>query len=212
MNLLGIFVFLCIVCLVILFAYEKRRRNFFSPVHFPSLRRHLNRSIILEELQKDNEWLKWPETDLYKENSWSIIPFIAFGKNVTTNCNKYPKIHAMLKKINPETALLSKMNAHTKLKTHRGWAQLSNRILRCHYGVVVPKKKCKMVVNGEEQYIENDKIIVFDDSLPHYAENNSSNERIVLIIDMKRPFYVQRGTSTIETTPKLIQFVREHLH
>ena len=52
--------------------------------------------------------------------------------------------------------------------------------------------------------------IVFDDSKMHLAENNTSGERIVLILDLTRPRCVPAGTSTIEDTTELKSMIAEH--
>jgi aspartyl/asparaginyl beta-hydroxylase (cupin superfamily) len=60
------------------------------------------------------------------------------------------------------------------------------------------------------QYHRNNHILVFDDSKPHRAFNNSENaERVVLIIDMWRPQDIPRGTATGNHTPELDTFVSQ---
>ena len=51
------------------------------------------------------------------------------------------------------------------------------------------------------------KIIVFDDSKLHYAQNNGSKDRIILILDIDRPKNVKIGTSTVEDTAELNNFI-----
>jgi aspartyl/asparaginyl beta-hydroxylase (cupin superfamily) len=51
------------------------------------------------------------------------------------------------------------------------------------------------------------KIVVFDDSKLHFAENNGNHDRIVLILDIERPSFVKKGTSDVEDTSELTQFI-----
>ena len=58
------------------------------------------------------------------------------------------------------------------------------------------------------QYHHSGKILVFDDSLPHRAFNNSHHSaRTVLIVDLMRPHYLPMGTATGQHTPELDNFV-----
>ncbi|CAM9506624.1 unnamed protein product, partial [Ectocarpus sp. 8 AP-2014] len=50
-------------------------------------------------------------------------------------------------------------------------------------------------------------IIVFDDSKLHKAFNESSGERLVLIVDILRPPGVPLGTADGEHTPELDAFI-----
>ena len=152
-----------------------------------------NRNLIMEEIKKINAdfWNDWPEKKLYTEDmSWKVFPFYGFDTWIEHNCNLCPEITKILKQIpNLKTASLSKLDAGTKLKPHKGWANLSNYVLRCHYGLIVPDKCSIYVENQEKQMLDNE-IIVFDDSKIHSASNYGDSERIVLILDIKRPNYI----------------------
>lgn len=50
-------------------------------------------------------------------------------------------------------------------------------------------------------------IIVFDDSKLHKAFNDSTGDRLVLIVDMKRPSWIPLGTAEGEHTPELDAFI-----
>ena len=55
--------------------------------------------------------------------------------------------------------------------------------------------------------MKENKIIVFDDSKMHYAENNGDSDRIILILDIERPDFVKKGISDIENTNELNEFI-----
>lgn len=60
------------------------------------------------------------------------------------------------------------------------------------------------------QYHRPNHILVFDDSKPHRAFNNSpSHTRTVLIVDLWRPLDVPRGTATGSHTQELDGFVSQ---
>ena len=131
------------------------------------------------------------------------------GKWVDKNMEHCPFLAEFLKNIKGlRTALLSKLGPNTILEKHRGWGDLSNDVLRVHYGIKVPDN-CWVGVENEREKHENNKIIVFDDSKVHWAENNSDEERIVLILDIERPWYVKKGDAPDGYTDELDKFISE---
>jgi aspartyl/asparaginyl beta-hydroxylase (cupin superfamily) len=78
-------------------------------------------------------------------------------------------------------------------------------------GLIVPTNKCKLYVLGnsnDEMIQEEGKWIVFDDSLYHSASNeDNNNDRIILLLDIKRPKYIEKGVSDCETSKELKNFV-----
>jgi len=169
-----------------------------------------NRNKIIEEVENINKlsWDDWPEKDLYKDDmSWKVFPFYGFNIWITHNCDMCPEITKIIKKIpNLRTASLSKFKSKTKLKPHKGYANLSNDILRCHYGIKVPDL-CYIYVENDKQQMKNNEIIVFDDSKTHYAENLGDDDRIVLILDIERPDFIEKGKSDYIDNGELNSFI-----
>jgi beta-hydroxylase len=207
------------------------QQEFYDKTIFPELNL-INNKIIKEELNnyinKNNTWTEWPEYELWKNNnhnnqySWTVIPLIAFGKPCVKNINMFPQTMNQIKQIpNVITAGFSKLGPGTKLSYHKGWAKLSNNVLRCHLGLVVPKKKCKILVtkdnnypnltNIKAMYQKENKWIIFDDSLFHSASNDSNQDRIVLILDIIRPPHIKLGTSDITYSEELDNFMNEFI-
>lgn len=165
-----------------------------------------------------DEWIDWPEKYLYDENnsSWKIFPFYAFGTWVNKNCELCPVIAKYLKSIKGlKMASLSKLSPNLKLEPHQGYSEHSNYILRCHYPIIVPKKKKSCVIKlaenydskFESRYYKKFKWIIFDDSKVHYVENSGESDRIVLLIDIERPNFVEVGKATGGDTKELLQIV-----
>jgi aspartyl/asparaginyl beta-hydroxylase (cupin superfamily) len=50
-------------------------------------------------------------------------------------------------------------------------------------------------------------VIVFDDSKIHYAFNTTDAERLVLIVDIKRPDHIPMGTAKGGHTSELDDFI-----
>lgn len=184
---------------------------------FPRLKsiHHIRNSIVEEAhdvLNNSINWEYWPEKNLYDgkpNSSWKIFPYYAFGIWVNDNCAKTPTLTKFIKSIpNLKLATLSKLSPGMKLVPHRGWGNHSNHVLRCHYGLIVPgNNSCFIKVGNQTQYHENDKWLIFDDSKTHMAENQSSNDRVVLIIDIARPKHIPKGTSDVGDTKELLEIV-----
>ncbi len=189
-----------------------------------SLNNNENFNNIINEVNnvaKTNNWQDWPEYELWdlKKNpksKWTILPFMAFRKWHNKNINLCPKLYNLLKKLEPKlvNAALSKLGPNTKLDYHYGWGNLSNHVLRCHLGLIIPNNAFVYCRNSEHDKFDNvvkqevQKWIVFDDSKWHSADNqDTNNDRIVLILDMIRPEHIETGISNVKDSQELINFV-----
>jgi hypothetical protein len=205
-------VFAVVIAMVLYWSYPfttQSQRFYDQKTVYPALSLiHTNRATIIREINKLNSWSHWPEQQLIKPGGeWKIIPFYGFDTWVTPFCNMCPVLHSELKKITGlRTAILSRMSPGTVLRAHQGWASLSNRVLRIHYGIDVPRD-CQVFVEGEGRTQHNGQFCVFDDSKQHWASNLSSVDRTVLILDIDRPPQVPMGVSAAAETPELFRIV-----
>jgi hypothetical protein len=214
--LLIIIIIVIIIVFIEYITYDtKKTCNFFDIYEIQptlSLIKIIHNQIKYEVTSFNSEWYPWPEKELYSENmSWNVIPFYGFGKWSTKNIIKFPIIYNFIKDIpGIKTAGLSKLSGGTKLNPHRGWGKLSNNVIRCHYGIIVPDG-CYISVkddNSEEIKIMKEKMwLSFDDSKTHYANNTSNKDRIVLLIDISRPDFIKSGNSDVLETEELKSFI-----
>ena len=209
-----IIIFILIVLLIKYFFYQtKLLDNTFYDYKeiYPELNQLKMRNIgIKQEVINiiNDDWKIWPEKNLYKKNNgWKVLPFYGFGHWIKKNCDKCPIIFNIIKNIpGLKTASLSRLAPGTKIEPHYGWAKLSNYVLRCQYGIICGEK-CIIGCEDDVVVMTENKIIVFDDSKLHYAQNNGSKDRIILILDIDRPKNVKIGTSTVEDTAELNNFI-----
>lgn len=185
-----------------------------------------NAAVILKEMQAVQDaasWPNWPEKHYASEESdWRVFPFCytfpAWDASKTTwvdqTCEFCPRTVEILRNLpGIRTALFSKLGPKTTLNAHRGWADLSNDILRCHLALVVPKLDngdscCAMVVGGETKYHEENELLVFDDSKLHLAYNQHTEKtRTILIVDLYRPDHLPRGRARGGHTDELDEFI-----
>jgi len=128
--------------------------------------------------------LPWPEKFLYKKG-WEVLGFYAFKNKIELNCQRCPKTAAILEQIpGVTTALFSCLQPRCHIKPHVGYYQYSEKILRVHLGIVVPKG-CILRVNGEPREWEEGKVLIFDDTFRHEAWNPSyDTTRVVFMLDI----------------------------
>lgn len=188
---------------------DKTFYNYKNIYPFLEKLKHERKGIRQEVLNIINDdWKVWPEKYLYKNNNgWKVLPFYGFGFWIENNCKKCPLIHKIIKNIpGLKTASLSRLTPGTKLEPHYGWAKLSNYVLRCQYGILCGDN-CILGCEDDVVNVTENKIIVFDDSKLHYAQNNGKDDRIILILDIERPKNVKIGRSTVTDTSELTQFI-----
>lgn len=176
--------------------------------------------LDVNKIINSNVWMDWPEKFLLQKNNnqWNIFPFLVFKKWSIKNIQLCPNIYNLLKiiqdnllfnsdnKLELINASLSRLSAGTILKPHQGWAKLSNNILRCHLGIIIPGES-HIYVESEKQKVEVNKWIIFDDSKIHWADNNSNSDRIILLLDIKRPDFIEIGKSEISDTSEVKTFI-----
>ena len=67
-----------------------------------------------------------------------------------------------------------------------------------------------MGISNDSMYQEESKWIIFDDSLYHSASNeDNSKDRIILLVDIERPSYIEKGISDIDNSLELNNFIDE---
>jgi aspartyl/asparaginyl beta-hydroxylase (cupin superfamily) len=225
-NLILLIIIIAILLLTIFYNSNKKlNKKFYSCKEiFPELLNIKKYNINDEVINYISyiKWIDWPESDLYQDSkingNWKIVPFYGFGTWCNSNCDKFPELTKFLKTLkNLKIAILSKIGPKTRLQPHYGWSSHSNYVLRCHYGILLPKNKNDSFIAVQEN--ENDSVeiqlhkqndwIIFDDSKLHYAVNNSDEERIVLIVDLERPSNIEIGKSDIQDTKELLEVINE---
>ena len=81
-------------------------------------------------------------------------------------------------------AAFSCIGPGTHIYPHKGY---TSAVLRLHLGVIVPPSGCAIRVGEETFNWQDGKCILFDDMLEHEAWNHSDSERVVLLVDVRRP-------------------------
>jgi len=120
---------------------------------------------------------------------WDAYKLLDEGKWVEEACEACPQTSTLLKSLPIcDSALsyvyFSLMAPGTVVEPHRG---VSNAKIRCHVGLDVPNDSCFIDVDGKKKFWKNNKSFSFDDTFVHYVRNDSSQSRLILLIDFWHP-------------------------
>ena len=212
------YLLLFLICLfIIIVRYDdKLNKTFYTIKETYPMLNDIDYKLVLNDLKNviNINWQEWPEYNLWKNKKndkikWTIFPIKAFEKWSEQNIKLCPYIYNKLKNDDNIVNIgFSRLSPNTVLDQHQGWANLSNYVLRCHLALIVSGPAYIYCENDKRQQIIG-KWIIFDDSKNHYADNFGNEDRIVLILDIKRPNNVKLGISEIEDSTELIGFIKE---
>lgn len=140
----------------------------------------------------------WHERGIY-HGSWKVFGLHAFGEKLAGNCNRCPITTKIVEAIpGMITVGFSAMTSKTRILPHTGY---TNKVLRCHLGLIIPKAKtnarqeddcidmnheCGLRVGDTIYNWQPGKAFVFDDTEVHEAWNNCNETRYILLIDFKK--------------------------
>lgn len=121
------------------------------------------------------------------DDSWRSFFLWGYGTKWRKNCERCPETARVLERI-PDllSAFFSVMLAGAHVPRHTG---PTKAILTAHLGLIVPKDRehCLMQVGGHEVRWDEGRVVVFDDMYPHEVWNTTSEDRIILLLHVKRP-------------------------
>lgn len=120
---------------------------------------------------------------------WTTFPLRMFGHDVKANLGLCPVVAELLKDHEEvPTAFFSLMAPRKRLAAHYGPFK---GILRFHLSLAVPPPEsgdCFISVDDIHYYWKEGEGKLFDETYLHYVENNTDYPRIILFLDVKRPF------------------------
>jgi len=164
----------------------------------------------------------WPEPNLFERvdpktkerkegEGWNVFGLYAFGKKHVTNCEKCPITAKVVENLpyKVTTAAFSLLTPNSHIVPHTGYVGYSDRVFRCHLGLIVPPKKkrsenrifdpqpfdifspvyenCRLRAANKWWDWEDGELLVFDDTLTHEAWNYTDMTRVILLLDFERP-------------------------
>lgn len=120
---------------------------------------------------------------------WNIIPLRWFGNNSINNLEDCPTLKNILKNENKTISILYSLLIPGKyVPPHVGPFK---GMLRYHLGLDIPDKSlgvCQITVNGKEYAWRNGEGVLFDETYLHSVINATCRPRLILMVDVERPF------------------------
>jgi aspartyl/asparaginyl beta-hydroxylase (cupin superfamily) len=117
---------------------------------------------------------------------WKIFYLWAMGERAEPNASQCPKTSALIASIpNVFQAFFSILEPGKSIPEHEG---PYCGYLRYHLGLIVPPDSPPRIRVRDQWYTwQEEQSVLFDDSWNHEVTNESTGERIVLIVDILRP-------------------------
>lgn len=122
------------------------------------------------------------------DNNWKTFFLYGFGIKATLNCKLCPVTTSILEQIpGMKTAFFSILSPYKHIPAHKG---IFKGIIRSHLGLIIPGTlgDCIMRIEKENINWKEGKVVVFDDTFEHEVWNNTAETRVVLLVDVIRPF------------------------
>lgn len=119
-------------------------------------------------------------------NGWKTLFLRAYNVDTMT-VDEFPETMKLINSCSCTTAYFSVLEPGTKIPPHVG---LYKGVIRYHLGIIVPtdREQCFINVDNRVLHWQEGKDIMFDDMFEHYVENNTTEPRVVLFLDIKRDF------------------------
>jgi aspartyl/asparaginyl beta-hydroxylase (cupin superfamily) len=120
------------------------------------------------------------------EKDWKVYPLDIMGVRPQAFCARCPRTTALLDKIpGLFEAFFSILEGGKSIPAHEGPYR---GYLRYHLGLVVPEKDPPSIRLKDQVYTwKEGEGVLFDDSWEHEVYNRSGGDRVVLIVDIRRP-------------------------
>ncbi|HWY99171.1 MAG TPA: aspartyl/asparaginyl beta-hydroxylase domain-containing protein [Bacteroidia bacterium] len=163
-------------------------------------------STIKEEVRKlieeqDKKFTSNSYLGIATNNGWSSLSYLFWGsripgKDLKTQCSQLANYLEGIPGI--VSVSFSRLAPQTTIKEHRGD---TNAVLRCHLGIEIPAglPDCGIRVGGEEKSWKEGEWLFFNDAHKHMAWNNTDKRRIVLIVDVVRPEFLNKQKNICAT-------------
>jgi len=144
---------------------------------------HLFAQGAIKAADKYNDW----GFNSFFRTGWKRFYLKWYGAPLPSALANCPKTVELLNSIpNVKGAMFANLPPGGKLVQHRDPYAGS---LRYHLGLVTPKSpgECRIIIDGNSYTWHDGEDLLFDETYLHYAENTTSDDRIILFCDVERP-------------------------
>jgi len=140
--------------------------------------------------------------ELLDSDNWSAIDLFRAGSKNEAIAADFAQTYATIEGLpcyelygQPFEVFFSILRAGQKIAAHYGQ---SNHSLTVHLPIDIPNDCCLIVDGDKQSWVENE-LLIFDDNYLHSAENNSKQDRIVLIFSIWHPNLNEEEQNAIKT-------------
>ena len=151
------------------------------------IRQELDRVMEATERLPNFQDISVEQYSITQDNRWKTYFFYAYGIKAEANCDRCPETTRLIERIpGMKTAFFSILLPGKRIPEHRGPYK---GVLRYHLGLRIPQatERCGIRVGGEVRHWQEGKSLLFDDTFPHSAWNDTDDIRVVLFLDIVRP-------------------------
>jgi aspartyl/asparaginyl beta-hydroxylase (cupin superfamily) len=118
---------------------------------------------------------------------WRSFFLWGYGYRNDENCGRCPRTASAVAAIpGLNSAFFSILAPGAHIPRHRG---VTKAILTAHLGLIVPRQSeaCRMQVDQQMLHWKEGKSFVFDDCFHHEVWNDTNEQRVILLIQFRRP-------------------------
>ncbi|HEU4410477.1 MAG TPA: aspartyl/asparaginyl beta-hydroxylase domain-containing protein [Polyangiaceae bacterium] len=171
-------------------------RRFFDSDNFPwakdleanwrTIRRDLDEALALRDQIPGFGGVSTRQRRI-ADDRWKTLVFYFFGRRVAENCDRFPETAALIDRIpGMKTAMFSILTEGGHIPPHYGPYK---GVLRYHLGLRVPPGNVAGIRVGDQvRHWAEGEGFFFDDTFEHEAWNRGPGDRVVLFVDILRPF------------------------
>jgi beta-hydroxylase len=128
-----------------------------------------------------------PDHKIARGGEWKSFFLWGYGFRVDVNCRKCPETARLVERIpGLQTAFFSILEPGGHIPPHRG---VTKAIFNCHLGLAVPggSEDCWISIDGRRYGWREGRLLAFDDTFRHEVKNQTVGERVVLLLQVRRP-------------------------
>ena len=155
--------------------------------NWQTIRQELDRLLARLDYLPNFQDISPDQYSITQDNKWKTYLFYAYGLKAEKNCKHCPQTTRLIERVpGMKTAFFSILLPHKQIPEHRGPYK---GVLRYHLGLKVPEPhtSCGIRVGNDLRHWQEGKSLLFDDTFPHAAWNDSDQIRVVLFLDVVRP-------------------------
>ena len=156
--------------------------------NWETIRKELESVLAFKNLFPNLQDIQKEQKILNQDDNWKTFFLYGFGHKATMNCQSCPVTTSIIEHIpGMKTAFFSVLSPHKHIPSHKG---IFKGIIRSHLGLIIPGKPGDCVMRIEKDHVnwKEGKVVIFDDTCEHEVWNNTPETRVVLLVDVKRPF------------------------